>query len=111
MSTTSLPARNGRWAHLTLKCCRMLPLQERPAMLERRPWLRDLIKHHHLAEQTLATATRVDAGTICSIVHGNLVTHVRTAQAIVQGMNQLAGTRYSLVDVNPECYYGGLIPG
>ena len=80
-------------------------------MSEYKPWLRDLITRHQLAEQTLATVARVDAGTIFSIVHGNLVTHAHNAQSILQGINQLASTRYALIDLNPNCYYGGLVPG
>ncbi len=79
-------------------------------MPEHKPTLRDLIGQHQLTALAVEHACAVHVNFVLMALGGTCI-HVRTAQDILQGINKLAGTNYVLTDLNPDCYYGGLVPG
>lgn len=75
-----------------------------------KPTLSALMSTHHLTALAIAHASQVHVNIVLMAL-GKTCIHIRDAKAVLEGINQLAGTDYALIDLNPDCYYGGLIPG
>ncbi|GCE47650.1 hypothetical protein KTH_25190 [Thermosporothrix hazakensis] len=73
--------------------------QRRLALQAQRPSLRLLLERHHVSINDLARASEIEVLLVWAMYVGRPTTR-EDAQAIVQGLNRLCNTRYTLDDIS-----------